>query len=494
MDSFASPSVLRHRRSLGEGETVRILFVEPPKDYWFLMGEYLPPPTGLLALAAYVEEQLPDVEVRVLDCQAEGIGWDRLEKRISSAAPSVVAASGMTCNAYVCARIAETAKRIDAGIVTVLGGQHFTTTPEESLEDFPEIDYIVRGEGEQTIVGLLRTLREGGDLGQVEGLSFRHDGHVVHTPPRPLIEDLDALPFPAYHLVEEHLGRYHFTMMAGRNKRYLILEGSRGCRHKCVFCTQWRHWNAMWRTKSPGRIGDEMEHLRDAFGGQFLWLTDDNFDYPRRGRALWEELHRRGFTDEVAWFCQARTDDIVRNPDLVAKLRSVGNSWVLLGIESDSPEALRYFRKGTRAGDAVEAVRVLNENGIFTQSMLVLGARRDSEETIEALRRFSMELSTDLAIFTVLTPFPGTEVHAEAQKNGWIEDTNYANYDMAHAIMPTQTLARMEVQEQLYRCYRSFYGSIPRGVKGLFAKNEIKRRAYRHMAAKRVLHRLRTLA
>src|SRR3989337_2693744 len=119
-----------------------------------------------------------------------------------------------------------------------------------------------------------------------------------------------------------------------------------------------------------------------------------------------------------------------------------------------------------------------------------LGARRDSEETIGALRRFSMELSTDLAIFTVLTPFPGTEVHAEAQKNGWIEDTNYANYDMAHAIMPTETLARKEVQEQLYRCYRSFSGSIPRGVKGLFAKNEIKRRGYRHMAAKRVLRRL----
>jgi len=115
----------------------KILFIEPPKDYWFLMGEYLPPPTGLLALAAYLERELSDIEIEVLDCQAERKSWKDVEKFIESFSPSIVATSGFTCNAYVCARLAEIAKTVNNEIVTILGGQHFSFTAEESLNDFP---------------------------------------------------------------------------------------------------------------------------------------------------------------------------------------------------------------------------------------------------------------------------------------------------------------------------------------------------------------------
>ncbi|MCJ2670501.1 MAG: cobalamin-dependent protein [Candidatus Thermoplasmatota archaeon] len=473
--------------------STKVLFVEPPKDYWFLMGEYLPPPTGLLVLAAYLERELPDVEIEVLDCQAERKGWEDVEKHIESFTPQIVAASGFTANAYACAKVAEAAKRVNSDIVTVLGGQHFSFTTEDSLSDFPEIDYIVRGEGEVTLVELIRALRDGQDVGRIEGLSFRNNGGVVHTPQRPLIENLDTLPFPAYHLVEKNIGEYHFTMMAGKSATYMILEGSRGCRHRCSFCTQWKHWNGMWRTKSPKRIADEMEHFHQRFGGQFLWLTDDNFDYRSRGEELWRELRQRDFTDDIAWFFQARTDDIANNPDLVAKLREVGNSWILIGVESNSPEVLKDFKKGLRVGDAARAVKVLNDNDVFTQSMLVMGSRRDTAESIKQLRRFSLELDTHLAIYTVLTPYPGTEVHETALRNGWIEDSNYAHYDMVHAIMPTESLSRDEVQQELYRCYNSFYGSVPRNIAGLFSRNKLKRRAYRHMAGKSVLRNLRRL-
>ncbi len=471
----------------------KVLFVEPPKDYWFLMGEYLPPPTGLLVLAAYLEAHLPDVEIEVVDCQAEGLDWKGVEARMESFSPTVVAASAFTCNAYVCVRVAELAKRIDPDIVTVMGGQHFTAAPEESLLDFPEIDYIVRGEGEETLLELVRAVYEGRPVDAVAGLSIRGNGGVVHTPPRPHIRDLDSLPYPAYHLVEDNLSRYHFTVMAGKHTRYLILEGSRGCRYRCSFCTQWRHWDGTWRSKSPGRIAEEMEYLHDRFGGQFLWLTDDNFDYTRRAPGLYEALRERAFTDEVNWFLQARTDDIAHHPDLVAKLGDVGNNWILLGVESHSPETLRAFRKGVHVDDAAQAVRVLKENGVFSQAMMVLGSRKDTADSIEALLRFSLDLEPDLAIYTLLTPYPGTEIHAEASANGWIEDRNYAHYDMAHAIMPTETLSRQELQEDLYRCYRAFYGSVPRGIAGFFSKQKIKRRAYRHMATKRVLRELRRL-
>jgi anaerobic magnesium-protoporphyrin IX monomethyl ester cyclase len=471
----------------------KILFVEPPKDYWFLMGEYLPPPTILLTLAAYLERELADMEIEVLDCQAEKKDWKGIEKKIQSFTPSIVATSGFTCNAYVCARVAEIAKTVNPDIVTVVGGQHFSFTAEESLANFPEIDFIVRGEGEVTLAELIKTLNENGNVKDVKGLSFRHNGEIVHTPQRELIQNLDLLPYPAYHLIEENIKSYHFAMMAGKQARYMILEGSRGCDFKCSFCTQWKHWNGTWRTKSPKRIADEMQYLNEKFGGTFFWLTDDNFGYKKRGKELYQELKKRRFHQDVSWFFQARTDDIANNPDLVAKLNNVGNNWILIGIENSSPTILKDLKKNLKVSDAKKAVKTLNENNILTQSMFIIGSRKDTVESIENLRQFSLELETQLAIYTVLTPYPGTEVYKTAQQNGWIEDTNYSNYDMVHAIMPTDTLSTREVQEELFRCYRSFYGSMSRNIKGLFSKNEIKRRAYRHMAGKSVLKRLRYL-
>ncbi|MDY6959961.1 MAG: radical SAM protein, partial [Halobacteriota archaeon] len=290
----------------------KLLFVEPPKDYWFLMGEYLPPPTGLLALAAYVEERISDLEMKIIDCQAEEKGWDDLRRGIEKYSPSIVLSSGFTCNAYACAKVAEISKIVDQDIVTIVGGQHFSFTSEESLIDFPEIDYIVRGEGEETLTELICTLKGVGTVSDVKGVSFRHDERIIHTEPRPLIADLDSLPYPAYHLVEENMDRYHFKMMSKKGSRYMIIEGSRGCSHRCSFCTQWRHWNGLFRTKSAKRIADEMEFFNENYGGEFMWLTDDNFRYDGRAKELWQELKGRDFKGDLTWFFQARTDEIVK--------------------------------------------------------------------------------------------------------------------------------------------------------------------------------------
>ena len=186
----------------------KILFIEPPKDYWFLMGEYLPPPTALLTLAAYIKRELPEVEIGLLDCQAEQKEWKDIEKYIVSSRPTIVATSGYTCNAYVCARTAEIAKKVNPEITTVVGGQHFTFTAEQSLMDFPEIDYIVRGEGEVTIVELLKALKTGKGFSKIKGISYTHVTDIIHNPDRELIENLDTLPYPAYELVEKNLTKY----------------------------------------------------------------------------------------------------------------------------------------------------------------------------------------------------------------------------------------------------------------------------------------------
>ena len=470
-----------------------ILFVEPPRNSWFVMGEYLPPPSALLILAAFVERELPDVEIDIVDCQADQLDWMGLEKYIASTGPSMILTSGFTTNAYSCARTCEIAKTVNKDIVTIVGGVHFSFTPEESLQIFPEVDYIVRGEGEITLVDLIRTILNEKKITDVLGLSFQKNKKIIHTQQRPLIENLDSLPYPAYHLVEKNLRRYHFTMMAGKNTQYMILEGARGCEYQCTFCTQWNHWGGRWRTKSAKRIADEIEFLNETYGGVFLWFTDDNMNLRLRGKTLYNELRQRQCKDEIMLFFQARIDDITSNSDLIPKLHEVGTHWILCGVENDSQEILNEYKKGIKTQDAYQAMKIMTQNDIFSQAMFVIGARSDSHESIERLREYSLELSPDIAIYTALTPFPGTIYYETAKKNGWIEDTNYANYDMAHAIMSTESLTKKEVQTELWDCYRSFYGSITKNIARVFSKNTLKRRMYRHMAGQYVLEKFRRL-
>ena len=470
-----------------------LLFVEPPRNFWFVMGEYLPPPSSLLILAAYVEQELPEMDIDIVDCQADRLDWKGLEKYIESTNPSIVLTSGFTTNAYTCARTCEIAKTVSEDIVTIVGGIHFSFTPEESLRNYPEIDYIVRGEGEQTVVDLIKTLQKKGKINDVQGISYRKNTTVVHNQTRPLIENLDTLPYPAYHLVEKNLKRYHFTMMAGRNTRYMILEGARGCEHQCSFCTQWKHWGCRWRTKSAKRIADEIEFLHNTYGGVFLWLADDHMRLSHRGKQLYEELRKKQCKDDVMLFFQARIDDIAQHPDLIGNLREVGTYWILCGVETNSEEMLQEYKKGIKTQDAYQAMKILKQNDVFSQAMFVIGGRRDTHESIEQLRLYSLDLTPDIAIYTALTPFPGTVYYETAKKNGWIQDTNYTNYDMAHAIMPTETLTRKEVQEELWRCYRTFYGSLTKNILGVLAKNKLKRTMYQHMAGQFVLEKFRRL-
>ena len=471
----------------------KILFIEPPRQYWFVMGEYLPPPTTLLILAAYIEKKIPEIKINILDCQAEQKNWQGLEKYIESTQPSMILTSGFTCNAYSCARTAEIAKKVNPNIITVVGGIHFTSIPEESLQDFPEIDYIIRGEGEHTIIDLIKSLNNGKKIQNIRGISYRHKEKIIHTPSRPLIKNLDELPYPAYHLIEDYIKRYHFSMMAGRNTQYMILEGARGCDHRCSFCTQWKHWGGRWRSKSVKRIADEIEHLNETYGGVFLWLTDDHFNIHLRGKKLYEELKHRKCKEDIMLFLQARTDDVAKHPDLVKKLREIGTYWIMCGVETNAEAMLKEYKKQTKNEDAYKTMKLLRENDVFSHAMFVIGSRKDTHESIKQLRQFSVDIEPDFSIYTALTPFPGTIYYETAKKNGWIHDTNYSNYDMAHAIMPTETLTRKEVQQELWRCYQTFYGSYLRNIAGILSKNKLKRTLYRHMAGQHVLSKFRRL-
>ena len=473
---------------------MKVLFIEPPKDVWFVMGEYLPPPYGIIQLAAYLEREVKNVEIKVLDCNAQQLDWKGMEQQIECFNPDVVACSALaTCNTYVVLRTLETAKRVNPNVLTVAGGQHFTATAQESLEAYPEIDIIVRGEGEITFADLINKVDGGSPFSKIKGISFRNNGDISHNPSRPLIEDLNDLPYPGYHFVKDFAHKYHFSAMSGLRMPYALIEGSRGCPHRCTFCSQWGYWQGLWRKKSPKRIADEIEYCFQNYGSRFIWLTDDNFGVGKRANELANEIIQKGISEDLMWFTQARCDDIIKHQDTLPKLRKSGLRWVLLGVENSKQSTLETFRKNITPEDAKKAVKLLKKNDIFAQAMFIIGERKDTAASIAESRKFIRELDPDFVIFAILTPFPGTELFEEAKKNMWIEDSNWSNYDMVHAIMPTESLSRKDVQEELYKCYRCFYGSWRRRFQGLFSRNELKRRVYWHMLSRGIIKQLRDL-
>jgi anaerobic magnesium-protoporphyrin IX monomethyl ester cyclase len=469
--------------------------VEPPKDVWFVMGEYLAPPLGILTLASYLEHQSTALDIDVVDCPAEQLDWVGLERRIASFRPDVVAPSGLgTCNAYTTLRTVDLAKKIDPQITTVVGGQHFTALAAESLDAYTPIDVIIRGEGEQTLSELLAALTNERSLHDVAGLSFRKDGTVVHTPDRPLLCDLNALPFPAYHHVAAHMGKYYFALMEAQDTPFGIIEGSRGCGHDCTYCSQWRFWHRTHRMKTAERIVAELEYLYTTYGTKFFWLADDNFALGERVKDLCALIIDRGLNEEVTWFCQTRFDDIIRNQDLLPTMRKAGNVWMLTGFDTPNAATLASFRRHDfHRAEAKDAVTLLRQHDIFSQGMFILGARSDSHASIQALRDYADWLDPDIATFMTLTPFPGTEIYDHATQQGWIESRNWSDYDMIHAIMPTEHLTREEVQQELYECYRAFFGNWTRRHRGLFSSNPIKKRTYLYLAKKAILTGLSSL-
>ena len=476
----------------------KVLLIEPPKIFWFIMGEYLPPPLQLMQLAAVLEQE--DIEVEILDCQAEHLDWHDIERDIESYEPNIVGASGFaTCNTYTIARTMDIAKKvstsIDKEITTVVGGQHFTATVEESLTAYPEIDFIVRGEGDLTFPELCKAVQGKQSIVDVKGISFVHDGRIISTPPRPLIQNLDELPSPAFHLLD--LNKYHFKMMSDQG--YMNIEDSRGCPYNCTFCTEWKYWadpsnpeRGCWRGRSVKRIVDEIEFVNENYGVEFFWFTGDNVFVGKRTKHISQEILDRHL--EIDWFIQARVDAVIKQKEILPIMSEAGNRWILLGVESGSQETLKDLHKEIKVEQSIEAMKLLKKNDQFAQGMIIIGNRNDTAESIQQTRDFvSEDLQPDLAIFMVLTPYPGTPLYEMADKNGWIEDRNYANYDMIHAIMPTETLSRDEVQKELYKCYKSQFGSWNNRIKGIFAKNKWKRRTWRYMATQGVIGKLKKL-
>jgi anaerobic magnesium-protoporphyrin IX monomethyl ester cyclase len=450
---------------------MKVLLVEPPRRTWEVMGNYVSPPLGLAYLAAVLETA--GIELDILDCNASKIGWSALGETIEQLQPNIIGAAAITPSFYEALRVMEIAKKISPGIVTVLGGPHVTFTPEETLTQCPEIDVIVRGEGEQTLLELVRCYEKGGNLSQVEGIAFRDGQEPVLTPPQPLV-NVDELPLPAYHLLP--MEKYHFNILG----KFATILSSRGCPHKCTFCAEWRFWGGKWRPRNPKKIVDEIELLHKRYGRECFWFGDDCFNVDaERIQEICSEIMARKL--DISWFYQGRADLVIKHKDLLPQMRRSGNLMAQIGVESSTNKELEEFNKNLTMEQIKEAIDLLQKHDIVAQGLQIIGTRRDSADSIAHKLRCMKWLDPAFPIFTMFTPFPGSDVYEEAKANGWLETLDYSLYDMSYAIMPTEYLSRKQLMPLYYGCFKSYYLDPLKIIKGLASRNSWKRKIWRHM-------------
>jgi radical SAM superfamily enzyme YgiQ (UPF0313 family) len=392
------------------------LFVRPPRPLWPFNGPSSAfwPPLAFASLAAMLWERVRDLRVEILDAPALEMGWRSLEAEIRRRQPAYVGIGEEAVSCVEGLRLARLAKSCGARVVA--GGCFFGHVAPEALRT-GLIDVVVHGEGELTVVELVEALRDGAPraLAGVQGISFLEDGEVVTTPPRPLIADLDTLPFPAYDLLP--VARY--GARSRNHPNLAAIELGRGCVGSCDFCVLWRQMGRFvgdrpvphLRTKSAKRLLEEVRILVRRYGRQYLGWVDPCFNaHPRVPGELAELLLRHGLcVGQSAWM---RTDALVRDAASGALDHCVGAGLneVYLGIERPDADGLCALHKTSGVEDAREAMRLLREQfpEVLAVGSFIYGLPGDTPKTVRAIHRLAIDLELDQFFFIPLTPLPGT--------------------------------------------------------------------------------------
>jgi anaerobic magnesium-protoporphyrin IX monomethyl ester cyclase len=361
------------------------------------------PSLGLAYLAAALEQH--GHEARVYDF---GLDPDRpLEQEVQDVlafGPSLVGLTSMT-SAYH--SIAATLDLLRAGtqVPVVIGGPHATVFPERTLRECAGLDYLVVGEGEETLLELVEVIEGRRDAGTVAGLCYRRDGQVLRNPDRPLIRDLDALPLPARHLFQ--LNRYPLFTRAGG--RMLTVLTSRGCPYNCSYCFK-GIVGRTYRQRSPENLIAELKTLIATYNIRDFYFIDDLFtlDLKRLERILDLVLAEKL---NIRWQCLARVDRVT--PEILLKMGRAGCREVHYGIESGNQEILDRVGKRITLEQVRNVVTWTHRAGIRSKGYFMLGLPGDTEETMEQTIQFAAGLDLDDAMFSLTTPFPGTRLWEE---------------------------------------------------------------------------------
>ncbi len=433
-----------------------LLLIDPPRRYWGFAGGggFFAQPLGLAHLAGFLDKNR--IEVDILDCNMEKIGWDRLRGEIKKRDPWIVGvSSSMTCFVPDSFRCLEISKDLNPEIFTVGGGLQLSLAPNESFDKCRSLDSIVRGDGELTcheLIGELR--RKAPHLEKIEGLSFRRDGDIVHNKDRPPILDLDELPFPAWHLLP--MEKYRLPVIPPKWGNFAVVVTTRGCPYNCSFCSP-KICQKPYRQMSPEKAVDMIQELNSEYATNAFWVNDLSFNVDRdRTEQFLDEIIQRRLKIRMA-IDGTRTDLLVRDKDLIPKMRKAGIFMVNLGVESNSNQDLEFYNKETTAEKAKEAVGLLKKNKIHAWAFMMVGNWNHDEKDIQNILDFAKELDPLVTIFALVTPVPGTEFYEKMLEKGLIEDFDWSSYDFAHPVMRTEHLSRDQILQLVWKVYLGFY-------------------------------------
>lgn len=425
----------------------KILFITPPFHAGVVevAGSWVPLYYVYLAGAA----RAAGYHAEIYDAMTKNVGYEEIEKRIRESRPDFVAVAVITCTSPDAIHLAELAKEIDPKIRTIMGGVHASFMYEEMFGLSRAIDFIVRGEGEQTIVELLDAVCKGGDLDSVRGVVYRKENDIVVNPARPLMQNFDGLPM-AWDLLDWE--DYKYYVIPG--SRLGAVCTSRGCDKDCTFCSQQKYWEKTWRARSPEDIVSEMEVLKREYGVNVVLFTDD---YPTPDRQRWERLLDLLIEKDLGQYIlmETRAADIIRDEDILPKYRKAGIIHIYVGTESTQQESLDYIKKDLSTEEAVKALALCRANGIITETSMILGFPDDTEESIAKTLELAIEFNPDFAHFLAIAPWPYSDIYNDLK--GYIAVDDYRRYNLIDPIIKPKAMTLEELDRAIVDCYRAFY-------------------------------------
>ncbi|MDI6888582.1 MAG: radical SAM protein [Methanocellales archaeon] len=425
---------------------MRILLIHPPCEeeiYQRFLG-LVAPPIGLAYVAAALEND--GHEVMIIDMPAEAKDIDEVKEDIERFHLDVVGVYCATYRVNHANEVIKTAKEVDGGIKTLMGGPHASLLAEDCMKN-ENLDVVVCGEGEITTPELIHTWKCGGDLTRVKGIVFREHEQVVRNPPRELA-DVDSLPYPARHLLPMDKYKLFGTFKLG------TMISSRGCTYGCHYCSVAAIYGRRWRPRNPKRIVDEMEYLQKNYDIDALIFMDDNFDLnKKRVMMLCDEIRERGL--DILWGYQSAS--VIKDEETLKKLRNVGCRILTYSIETSSRRSIDVMKKKVDMQQVRDVFQMSRKLGMIRIANIILGlpgeAKKDVEESIELAKA----LDPEYALFFLPAPYPGTKFYETAEKMGMIKELDWSKYDTANPIIETEQLSLDELRELNKRAYMEFY-------------------------------------
>lgn len=405
----------------------KVTLIEPKSPGYHVYSMIALPRLGLPLLGAMLKKRGCDVTIYCQDMQ--GIDLDDVRSS------DLVGISTTTSTAPEAYRLADKARA--AGVPVVLGGSHVTFMSEEALQ---HADYCVRGEGEETLIELIEAIESGSEPVGIKGLSYRKGEEIVHNPDRGLICDLDSLPFPDLSLIKgsEKIG---ITPIAT----------SRGCPFDCSFCSVTRMFGRGYRFRSVDNVIEELKQLK----AEKVFFYDDNFTANRgHTKELLDKMLSTGAAPK--WTAQVRAE-IARDKELLKLMKRSNCYFVYVGFESVNPETLKEFDKRQVVEEIVEAIRVMHEHGIMIHGMFVLGAEKDTVQTIQQTVDFALKNKIDTVQIMSLTPLPGTPVFNKMESEDRLLTRDWSLYDGHHVVYRPNSMSPYEMQKAMVLASKKFY-------------------------------------